>query len=158
MIETMDAQVGTIRAAFKEYTAKSLRPSVMVYLSDHGDQRAVLSELIDSKGGGMTCARMVRKGKYKLISYQGYEDQDLLFDLEADPWETKNRAQEEQLVLDSLRALIKRGWKPDAVLKNHRDYLAQIELVKAWEQEVGPDDSERWKATPPEARVVPPMR
>ena len=35
---------------------------------------------------------MARRGTYKFITYHGYEEQDLLFDVAADPLEQNNLA------------------------------------------------------------------
>lgn len=229
MIETIDAQLGTIREAFNNYIEKNGREGVFVYISDHGDhagdkrhfgkttffessaripfiiqgkdikkgsiintpvsimdlgptlceiagtipppqqdgrslvpeltgnekekERAVLSELINDRHS--VISRMVRKGNYKYITYIGYEKYDLLFDLSNDPDEKHNIANLHPDITRELNEIALKDWNPEKVLQDHKDYLKNVKLVEAWENAVGPDDSERWNRNPAYARVAP---
>jgi len=241
MIETIDGQLGSVRAAFDDYLKRQQREGVFAYLSDHGDQagehgmfgkmtfyessariplifagagvgehvvvdtpasimdlgptlcelagtvpppvqdgislaavlhgdvlpsdRAVLSEVMEDRAGphavymGLkgipNAGRMVRQGRYKLMTYHGYEQQDLLYDVIADPEEKFNLAASEPAVLENLRQIAWQGWEPGQLEQRHDEYQANIKLVKAWEKAVGPDDRERWKDNPEQARIMP---
>ena len=48
-------------------------------------------------------SRMVRKGKYKLITRAGFEEYDLLFDMEKDPGEHNNIIKLYPEIADELR-------------------------------------------------------
>ena len=75
--------------------------------------RAVFSELHDD--GSMTGEFMVRKGNWKLVHYVGYPPQ--LFDLAADPFETRDRAGETATsgILDQLYADLRDIVDPERV-------------------------------------------
>lgn len=143
------------------------------------EDRAVLSELISAFHSGKApgsmeeaikkfsaektegrekpavIARMVRKGRYKFITYVGYEEYDLLFDLDADPEEKSNIAADHTALVDELKGIALKGWDPQTVLQSYKDYTKTIQLVKAWERAVGLDDTERWKENPEYARIMP---
>jgi choline-sulfatase len=100
-------------------------------------------------------SRMVRRGKYKYMTYIGLEEYDLLFDLEADPDEKNNIASEYPEIVNELRDIALKDWNPEAVIKNHKNYVENVRLVKIWEKVVGAEDIERWKDNPEYARGIP---
>ena len=70
--------------------------------------RPICSELL-GKGrtpGSFTYGLMVRDGNEKFITYRGYEDQDLLFDLSEDPEETVNMLSARPERTAELRAVV----------------------------------------------------
>ena len=72
--------------------------------------RPIFSELM-GKGktrDSFSLGLMVRDGNEKFISYQGYEDQDLLFDLSEDPEETVNLASARPERVKELSELLKK--------------------------------------------------
>lgn len=126
--------------------------------------RAVYSELIDNIGGTKAvyqgrskpiAARMVRQGRFKYVTYHGYENEDQLFDLINDPEEKTNIAADNPDVLSKLKLLAYSGWDPVDIEKQHIEYRKNIKLIKDWEKVIGPDETERWKDNPPSARVFP---
>lgn len=109
----------------------------------------------DGIGLQTVISRMVRKGKYKYITYIGYEEYDLLFDLSSDPEEKYNIADQHPDIVKEMKEIARKDWDPETTVQNHKTYMANIALVKRWEKEVGGDDSERWSKNPERARVMP---
>lgn len=120
--------------------------------------RAVISELIDSVKGESFYCKMVRKGKYKYITYVGYEDYDMLFNIEIDPEEKTNIAKEFPHKLEELRRIAFDGVDIEKIMRDHYNHMKSFELIKAWELAVGPNDEERWKNNPEYARVMPKLQ
>jgi choline-sulfatase len=109
----------------------------------------------DEIGLKTVVSRMVRKGNYKYITYIGYEEYDLLFDVKSDPEEKYNIAAQHPDIVRAMKEIALKDWDPETVVQNHQNYLANIGLVKRWEREVGGDDSERWSKNPEHARGMP---
>ena len=66
--------------------------------------RPVLSEFFEPGGDGLCYAgTMVRDSQFKFITYDGFEREDLLFNLEADPGERENVIDREPLEAQRLR-------------------------------------------------------
>lgn len=105
--------------------------------------------------GQAVISRMVRKGSFKFITYIGYEEYDLLFDLSCDPEEKLNTADQHPEIVREMKNIALQGWDYEAVLQNQKDHEENVRLVKAWEKAVGPDDSERWNRNPEYARIMP---
>lgn len=96
-------------------TLCGLTDSMAVPLSDGVDQsravytgeaykRPVISEFYEPGAEGRSYAgTMVRSAGCKFITYDGYESEDLLFDLEADPKETVNIINRQPKEADRLR-------------------------------------------------------
>ena len=99
---------------------------------------------------------MLREGDYKLITYTGYEEEDLLYNLSQDPEERHNLAKQQPEVLENMRrkaseiSLAKEGIR---LQKNHDK---ATELFVCLEEAIGgaPED-ERWQDNPIEARKNP---
>lgn len=88
--------------------------------------RAVISELYGVFGAPgrfpevehlNSVSRMVRKGKYKYITRAGFEEYDLLFDLEADPQERRNIIREQKEAALELKKELANLPDPDSVKK-----------------------------------------
>ena len=99
-------------------------------------------------GGREVIQRMIREGRYKYIYHHGHPGQ--LFDLEADPDETRDLADDPAYaaIAAQLRARVLEGWSPEAIsdiLASRRDELA---LLEAWGRATKPDDLIRWKMKP----------
>lgn len=117
------------------------------------NDRAIISEVLDFSEEGTWLGRMVRKGDYKYITYVGYEDYDMLFDIKNDPEEKHNIAKNFSHKLNELRKIAFSEWEPSKVLEEHSNHMKSVELVKAWELAAGAnDDSERWNKNPEYAR------
>lgn len=126
---------------------------------DNGDkERVVISELMECKDGNSIVGRMIRKGKYKYITYVGYEDYDMLFNIKNDPEEKINLAGELKDELCELKKIAFDGWDPKKIIEDHENHMKSVKLVKDWELAVGPNETERWKDNPEYARIDPKVK
>jgi len=91
--------------------------------------------------------RMVRCGAWKLISYEGYEQEDLLFDIERDPDELVDLASEHPEKAAELATLAWQDLDRAAVKERYRADTQHRELIKKWNRAVIPPPGEVW--TPP---------
>ncbi len=100
--------------------------------------------------------RMIRRGPWKLIHYEGCEE-PMLFNLDEDPDEFEDRAGDPSCgdARDYLEDRVLEGWDPDAALRTlrhrrrRRDVL--VEWRRAWAD--APEDPNYWRA-PDEANVI----
>lgn len=99
---------------------------------------------------------MVRYRQYKLITYTGYEEYDLLYDLEQDSDERTNLAAMQPEILKFMRELAARIGKPDKAIKLQKKLDRATQLFVAYEKAIGgTDESERWQDNPQTARDNP---
>ena len=118
--------------------------------------RHVLSEYVDrGTRDEATPGRMVRRGKWKFITYAGYEQDDLLFDLETDPHEMSNLAKTEPAVAEALRSIALAGWDTEAIVRRFRENAAHARVLSRWGAAVDVDEPERWPV-PDRFRTEPP--
>ena len=120
-------------------------PLVQVATGNAPADRVVFSEY--HAVGAVRGAFMLRKGRYKLIHYVGFEDE--LFDLEDDPEETRNLAGDPacQRVLAEMTAALRQICDPAEVDRRaHGDQRAMVDRFGGLEavREMGPKG-----ATPP---------
>jgi len=89
--------------------------------------------------------RMIRSGKWKLNYYHGYEPQ--LFDIEADPQETNDLADDLTYrdIRDGLTAKILTDWDPETIIADMAAKRESKELLKSWSRSVLPRDHHRWQ-------------
>lgn len=94
--------------------------------------------------GAVVQQRMIREGRYKLVYYHGERPQ--LFDLEADPDETKDLALSDDHagVRDALLAQVLDGWDPDMIALTQKRRLANKRLLSDWAKTAEPDEAHRW--------------
>lgn len=98
----------------------------------------------------------VRQGPYKLITYTGYEHYDMLYNIEADPYERNNLAQELPGVLNRMRKLAEKIAMPQEAVHLHKRRLRAIELLAAYDLATGKTDgSDRWHGNT--AKELPPV-
>lgn len=108
-------------------------------------ERAVISEFMERDEDGRPIpGRMIRKGKWKLISYAHYEEDDLLFHLDEDPYERVNRVQTENEIYRELRSLLTQDWEPGRLIERHTRKAAHYKLLEQWGKAVQPPEPERW--------------
>ena len=232
MVETLDGQVGRVRAAFAAFTARRGVPGLFGYLSDHGDTvgehgifgkktffersaripllfsgdgvtagrrwtdpvsildlgptlcawagagaperadgislagvlrgeagtggRAVVSEGMDkAPDGRWVHSAMVRQGRYKFITYHGYERQDMLFEPERDPQERHNLAAARPQICADLRAAATAWADPVRAEALQAAHARRARLMAEFERAAGFDDRERYRAYPEAARREP---
>lgn len=121
--------------------------------------RVVLCQFMETGPDGQNrYAVMARGGRYKFITYHGFEDQDMMFDVEKDPQERCNIIKECPEEAERLRKAAKAEADPAAEEENASRRARMVEWMKAWEQTAGADDTERWKDNPESARGIPAVR
>ena len=131
--------------------------SLMPYLDNPGagKERAVVSEVVPADPEGIVFGRMVRYGRFKFITYFKSEAQDILFDLAADPGETKNIILDNPKIAEHCRKILAGMKSPAEVVSVQTARKMEIKLLADWEKAAGGDDSERWSGNPPTARSEP---
>lgn len=115
------------------------------------DGRVVVSEL--HREGA---ARMVRRGKWKYISFAGLESEDLLFDLENDPDERRNRIKEEPETARELRDILHHDWHPEMIDREVARRKAHQRILSAWGETVDVPEPDRWPI--PESALTLPVQ
>jgi choline-sulfatase len=139
--------------ALPRYDGKSLAPQLSGGRED--EDRAMLSENLDGNAGGsFTPGRMIRKGRWKYISYAGYENEDLLFDIEEDPYELCNRIEEKPGEARELRAELLREWNVQNIREKAELMEKHMRLLSRWGAAVDVPEPERWVVTE-KARQLP---
>ena len=120
-------------------------------------QRYVISEYVDNHSGHRVPGRMVRYGKWKLISYHTHEEHDELFDLEHDPNEQVNLAPKLPEIKQTLRKMLENDWVPEAIIKNFEIKAEHHAILAKWGAVVETPEPERWEV-PGYARALPTVR
>ena len=94
---------------------------------------------------GQRPARMIRAGRWKLSSYHGYEHPQL-FDMEADPGETRDLGTDPECaqVREELLTRVREGWSGDWVEQRTGQLSAERVLVREWAATHRVRESERW--------------
>ena len=95
-------------------------------------------------GGNAVVQRMVRAGTWKLIYYHGHRPQ--LFDLAADPLETRDLARDpaHDATRDRLLGLLLADWDPEAITRQLARKRKEREVLAAWWRGMEPPDAHRW--------------
>jgi choline-sulfatase len=108
-----------------------------------GWEDEVFSEMLDGHGP----RRMLRSGLWKLNVYHGHEPE--LYNLEDDPQELHNRAQEPGCaeVLQRMQERIYTDWDPEWVLEQEERNRRERELLGRWVRAVEPHDPFGWPAS-----------
>ncbi len=120
--------------------------------------RFIESQLLEREDGRFRCALMLRKDRWKYMVYSGYEDRDVLFDLESDPDETRNAITEEREAADMFRRYAREHFDFEIIERQQTDRRRIISWIRSWEKLAGEDDSERWKDNPDSAKQYPEIR
>jgi len=130
-----------------EQDGKSLAAQLETGAEESG--RVIYSEFVeDTPDKGKVPVRMVRKDKWKYISYAGYEDYDLLFNVEEDPYELKNVVGTCKAVAKEMKELLLTGWNPGEVMKAYELRERHFHLLKKWAKNAALDRTEQWSVTP----------
>ncbi len=108
--------------------------------------REVISEFMEKNDqGALVPGRMIRYSHWKLIRYRGYEDHDLLFDLQNDPGETLNLRDERPKEYALLGRMLENGWDTTRITEQYATYRANIEMISKWNKHTGKTDEAVWK-------------
>lgn len=93
----------------------------------------------------VTLSRMVRRGRYKLIYYEGYPCQ--LFDLQEDPEELHDLADEKShaQIREILLQRVLLGWDPEAIRRQILTRERDSGLLRAWAEHTSPPETHRWQ-------------
>ncbi|SBW02208.1 conserved hypothetical protein [uncultured Eubacteriales bacterium] len=118
--------------------------------------RVVLSESADrAPGGGWVYGCMARRGKYKFVTYHGYENQDMLFNVAVDLLEEYNLAEELPEVCESFRNILRERTDPAAAEALQAVHARRSKLMAECEKAEGYDDRERFRDYPDAAKEPP---
>ncbi|MCM8526692.1 MAG: sulfatase-like hydrolase/transferase, partial [Lentisphaeraceae bacterium] len=92
--------------------------------------------------------RMVRRDQWKLNYYHGWPVQ--LFNLETDPMETNDLANDPQLadIKNELTKEVLEGWNPVHIRQRIVEKQELQEIITDWAYSVNPTDQFRWKLLP----------
>lgn len=93
-------------------------------------------------------ARMLRRGRWKLVYYQDYRPQ--LFDLESDPDEFNDLGDDPayQTVRRELLERVLERWSPQEVERELSRRRLNHPILTKWYREVNPPDTGQWNAPP----------
>jgi choline-sulfatase len=125
-----------------EQDGESLRSILQNRTPD--EERTIFSELLQSTESGYVPARMVRKGKWKYISYAGYENEDQLFNVESDVYEEQNCLLDFPEVADELREALTFEWDPEKIVSEHERREKHWQLLSKWGSAVDVPEPDRW--------------
>ncbi|GKX31494.1 choline-sulfatase [Vallitalea longa] len=117
-------------------------------------ERSVLSEFVETINNKPVPCRMLRKGKYKLITYSSYDEFDLLFDLEDDPHELEDISKDHQDIVKEMKNIICSNWNIEEVKNMYSEKKRNHAILNKWGEKTGAIDSERWNI-PKEAVLLP---
>jgi choline-sulfatase len=96
-------------------------------------------------------ARMVRRGRWKLVLYEGHEAPQL-FDVEADPGESRDlgASPDHADLRRELLARVRESWRPARIEQT----VAGRQMVRSWRRQIKVGASEVW-TMPPGCNVFP---
>lgn len=107
----------------------------------HMEERIVLSEL-SHRFGAKSIGRMAKWKQYKYVTFSGFDGDDQLFDVMADPYETKNIIHKYPEIAERLSAYIKEHMKmPERVIKEMDNLKANMEIISRCRQDI----NEEWQ-------------
>lgn len=108
-------------------------------------ERYVLSEFIERYKKELIPGRMVRKGKWKLISYFNYDKHDLLFNLENDPHELNNLQGKYLEIEKKLKEIIYYNWNIKDIKKKYKHKRNSHKILSKWGEKIDFEENERWR-------------
>lgn len=121
-------------------------------------ERMAVSQMLEKDKGVLRVGLMLRSGKWKYIVYSGYENRDILFDLETDCKEETNQIDRYPEVAAEFRRRAKEEFDFHQIEKEQKQRAKTALWMKAWEAGAGADDSERWKDNPKSSKGYPAVR
>ena len=95
---------------------------------------------------GVPASRMIRRGKWKLIHYEG--DRPQLFDLESDPHEYRDLGEspEHAPIREKLHARVRAGWSAEEMEKELSRRASRHRVIRKWSEQVKPQSDQQWTA------------
>jgi len=129
-------------------SGQSLLPLIREELAAPWRDEAI-AELIGISRGYPYPGRMVRRGPWKLIHYEGCEP--ILFNLDDDPNEFEDRAADPgcRVVRDELHERARWGWRPEEARRKLLERRRDIGLIRQWREArdtVPGEEIEFWRA------------
>lgn len=115
------------------------------------EERLVTSQIVEKVDDAPQASVMFRWKHYKYIMFHDENNSSLLFDLADDPLEAHNLLSEKPELAVQFAQAIKDTDFAD-MERLFIDHARNSEWFKRYEEQVGLDDSERWKDNPPTAR------
>ncbi|MFW6309094.1 MAG: sulfatase-like hydrolase/transferase, partial [bacterium] len=109
------------------------------------EERVAICEFIERYEDKIVPGRMLRKDKWKLISYANYNECDLLFNLDDDPHELNNVIEKYPEKVKELRDLIYEDWDIENVIENYRYKKKNQEILNKWGETADYQEKERWR-------------
>jgi choline-sulfatase len=123
----------------------------LVPLIATGDRSGDAEAFVEYTAEGVTgpCC-MLRRGKYKYVYTHGHPD--LLFDMEADPNELVDIAQQQPQVVAELKERVFSRWDPEAITQQVLASQARRKFINSlpeanqpvWDYQAGDDDTRRF--------------
>ncbi|WP_066504126.1 sulfatase-like hydrolase/transferase [Abyssisolibacter fermentans] len=159
-VSIMDVAPTVIELAGAEFLPNPDGKSLVKELTTSKDDidRNIFCEHVLSKDDNTHfVGRMIYQDAYKYIHFSGYDDEDLLFDINNDPYELRNIICENEDVATELKSKILKGWNPEYILEKHINRCKNHKIMKKWGQALMPDEEERFKI-PLDARILPKMK
>lgn len=98
--------------------------------------RHVMSEWIEGRDDGLAPGRMVRKGRWKYVSFAHSDCNGLLFDVVADPEEVHDVSDDNPDVVAELDSLIEDNWDVEGIIERHEEQNEHRSLM--WQAEPNP--------------------
>ena len=108
--------------------------------------RVVVSEVLATHRatGRHIPGRMARQGKWKYVTYAGYERDDQLFEMESDPRECRNCIAEQPTVAQALRRLLTEDWDPEHLIADQKRRAQHWAILGKWGKGTEVPEPDRW--------------
>ncbi len=108
-------------------------------------ERQVIAEWINLPyAKGTDYGRMIRQGKWKLISYAKYPKEEQLTLPEKDPWELHNNLKEYPQIADNLRHAAYEGVNAEHIVKNKNLREDHYAVIEQFNKQNGMENLEMW--------------
>jgi choline-sulfatase len=136
-----------------QQAGQSLVPQLFSGADDYG--RSVISEYLEKdQSGRLIPSRMLRSGKWKLVSYVHYEEYDLLLDMDANPHETINLRKQHPEVYRELKDQLMADWDIPGIVVTAELKAEHYHILAKWGKNTEVAELERWPV-PEHARHLP---
>jgi choline-sulfatase len=136
-----------------QQAGRSLVPQLFDGIDDL--ERSVISEYLEKdKAGKLIPSRMLRSGKWKLVSYVHYEEYDLLLDMDSNPHETINMRQQYPQIYRDLKDQLMNGWDISGIERTAELKSKHHLILAKWGKHTDVAELERWPV-PEHARQLP---